>query len=134
MTYRSEGGANPTVAQLVPEWRGRATNLRQWGAAEGPARAWEDAATELEAALRAADAELLTLEQAATESGYSTDHLGRLVRQGKVPNAGRQHSPRIRRGDLPRKVGILPVAPVIAISRVQIARSVVNSHKERNDG
>jgi hypothetical protein len=29
--------------------------------------------------------------------------LGRLLRQGLIPNAGRPHAPRIRRADLPRR-------------------------------
>ena len=36
------------------------------------------------------------------ESCYSAAHLGRLVREGKVPNAGRPGTPRIARGDLPQ--------------------------------
>jgi hypothetical protein len=43
----------------------------------------------------------LTLAAAAALSGYSTDHLARLVRQGTLPNAGRRGAPRIRRADLP---------------------------------
>jgi len=47
--------------------------------------------------------ELLPLAAAARESGYSCDHLARLIRNGSIPNAGRRSAPRIRRGDLPRK-------------------------------
>jgi len=46
---------------------------------------------------------VLTLREAAVLSGYSVDHLGRLVRDGRLSNAGRLHSPRIRAGDLPRR-------------------------------
>jgi len=49
--------------------------------------------------------EALSLPQAASESGYSADHLAREVRVGRIPNAGRRGAPRIRRGDLPRKPG-----------------------------
>ena len=45
--------------------------------------------------------ELLSVRRAAIESGYSADHLGRLLREGKLANAGRANAPRIRRGDLP---------------------------------
>jgi hypothetical protein len=38
-------------------------------------------------------------------SGYSADHLGELVREGKIPNAGRKNAPLIRRLDLPMKAG-----------------------------
>jgi len=43
----------------------------------------------------------LNLRQAAIESGYSADHLGMLVRHGKIPNVGRPNAPKIRRRDLP---------------------------------
>ena len=69
----------------------------------------------------------LTLHEAADLSGYSTDHLGRLVREGKIPNAGRPKAPRIARKDLPRKTG--PVAGPIEIGeidRTQIVRSAIN--------
>jgi hypothetical protein len=52
---------------------------------------------ELEAALHDSEEELLDLQEAAPESGYSPDHLGRLVRDGKIPNAGRRNAPKIRR-------------------------------------
>jgi hypothetical protein len=48
---------------------------------------------------------LLTLTEAAEMSGYSADHLGRCVRDGMIPNAGRPNSPRIRRADLPLRTG-----------------------------
>ncbi|MCH7995010.1 MAG: hypothetical protein IIB57_11285, partial [Planctomycetes bacterium] len=46
---------------------------------------------------------VLTLGEAATRSGYSEGHLGRLVRQRKIPNAGEPRSPRIRVVDLPMR-------------------------------
>jgi len=101
--------------QAVPEhlpkrWRERAAALRDWGADEAAARLWERAAVELEQALRAAGAETLTLVQAAHETGLTADHLGDLVRQGKIPNAGRKGAPRIRRADLPAQQ--TPVRPL----------------------
>jgi hypothetical protein len=49
------------------------------------------------------DAELLTLTQAETESGYTYDHLRKLVAEGAIPNYGRKGKPMVRRGDLPMK-------------------------------
>jgi len=94
----------PPLGSLAASWRARAEELRQWGA-EGPARALERAAAELEASLRAGADEALTLEQAAKESNYSAEHLRHLVAAGKVPNAGRRGSPRVKRGDLPKRPG-----------------------------
>lgn len=76
-------------------------------------------------------AETLSLREAAIESGYSPDHLGRLVRTGSIPNAGRRNAPRIRRTDLPRKTSPLTARSTalklyLATPR-QIARDVVTS-------
>jgi len=92
----------PTILQLAETWRERAAQLRRYDAA-GAAVALEEAADELEHAIHAAKDELLNLVQAEAESGYSADYLGRLIREGKIPNAGRPHAPKIRRGDLPKK-------------------------------
>jgi hypothetical protein len=91
---------------LVAKWTDRARKLREWAAAKAAARVWEAAARELEVALLDADDELLNLQEASATSGYSAEHLGRLVRQGRIPNAGRPNAPRIRARDLPRKPGV----------------------------
>lgn len=49
--------------------------------------------------------ELLTLEQAAVETGYSKAHLRRLASLGRLPQQGSAYRPRYRRADLPRKAG-----------------------------
>lgn len=59
------------VRSLIAHWRHRAEGLRPY--APAVAAALEHAAAELEGALRAADADLLTLKDAARESGYSAD-------------------------------------------------------------
>ena len=66
----------------------------------------------------------------ARESGHSADHLGRLVRDGNIPNAGRSGAPRIARQHLPRKAGT--TAPRLAsrpklreLSTGQIVQSVI---------
>ncbi len=87
---------------LSDVWRTRAKSLRRYGS-EAPALALEACAAELEAAWRESDSTVLTLTAAARESGYSADHLGRLVREGKIPNAGRRGAPKIALKDLPRK-------------------------------
>ena len=47
--------------------------------------------------------ESLTLSQASARSGYTTDHLSRLIRQGKLKNVGRKGSPRVFAADLPKR-------------------------------
>ena len=122
---------------LVPSWRARAGKLREWASAEKAARAWEAAAGELEAALAAVEHELLNLQQAAKRSGYSPDHLGRLLREGRVPNSGRENAPKIKVSDLPRKPGQVPAQEVTrhaTAAKELIARSFLNAAGAGGDG
>ena len=95
--------ATPSLNALSTTWRARASELRTWAAADGPARALEQCAEQLDRALQITESEVLTIGQAALESGYSTEQLRRLIRQGRLPNSGRSGSPRLRRADLPRR-------------------------------
>jgi hypothetical protein len=97
-------------ASLLSKWRERAANLQQFGDPNS-ARLWQLAAVELEQALKALGEETLTLTEAAALSGYSADHLGWLVKHGKLRNYGRKNAPRIRRADLPIKSPAKPGRP-----------------------
>jgi hypothetical protein len=67
----------------------------------------------------------LTLSEAAAESGYSVDHLSRLLRSNRLPNAGRRYSPRIRRGDLPRRPNLRGPTQISHLGDArQVARDV----------
>lgn len=84
------------------------------------------------AQVRAANADrLLTLTEAAVISGYSPDHLGRLARQGKIPNAGTKYRPRLRAGDLPRRPQQQSIAKpaATAYDPVADARSLAGRRK-----
>ena len=90
-----------TLHDLIRRWRAMADGARV--VAPAVAEAFERTAAELEACLGEHAEALLPLSVAARESGYSADHLGRLVRLGRLRNHGRAHAPRVRRGDLPAK-------------------------------
>lgn len=92
------------VERLAETWREDAGRLRTYGDARG-AELMETLAGQLKAALEEARAEVLTLAQAAQESGYSERRLRELVAEGKVLNVGEKGRPRFRRGDLPLKPG-----------------------------
>jgi len=118
------------VDALATVWRARADEIRRF--APAAAEAFQEAALQLEQALRAAAAEPLNLRQAAKESGYSEDHLGRMVKKGKIPNVGRAHAPRVRRGDLPRKPGARAGAgPRGSASFASISRDAAGSRARR---
>ena len=128
LTASQEAASGASEHDLVTGWRQRAENLEPYSPAA--AKAFRQCADDLEATLRSAALEDLTLTEASELSGYSVDHLARLVRDGKIPNAGRPRAPRIRRGDLPRRAGTLPQsAPVAMVGGVQTAdrAAVVNS-------
>jgi hypothetical protein len=96
--------------ELVTEWRTRAQGFRRHGV-ESVATTIEVLAAELEATIWSERNELLTLANASRVSGLSVETLGRLIRQGKLPNAGRKFAPRLRRGDLPIRPRNRDVAP-----------------------
>ena len=117
-------------ANLPAEWRAEAESFQEHGV-EPAARAYERCARQLEESLMAEGGERLTLGEAAEESGYSTDHLGRLIREEKIPNAGRANAPRIRRADLPikPKPRALPVAEATSLpqtTNAQVVQSIID--------
>ena len=119
-----------TVRSLPVTWRRRAKALRRYGV-ETPATALERCAAELEDTIVERDETTYSLVEASRESGYSADHLGRLVRDGKIPNAGRPGAPRIAHRDLPRKAHV-PAEPRLAekrrsgeFSNAQIVQSII---------
>src|SRR3954468_20019993 len=91
-----------TSADLPETWRTLAMQLRSLGG-DAQARTLEWCADQLTTAMLQKADELLSLHRASEESGYSADHLGRLLRAGKIPNSGRTAKPLIRRSDLPVK-------------------------------
>lgn len=92
----------------LPEtWRKEAEKLRRIEQAS-PAAVYELCADEFDNWWREYGDVVLNLQEAARESGYSPHHLGRVVRQGKIANAGCENAPNIRRRDLPRKPGHKP--------------------------
>ncbi len=124
----------PTSVRRLPvTWRRQAKALRRYGG-DTPATAIERCADDLEATLVERDETTLSLVEAARESGYSRDHLGRLVREGKIPNAGRPNAPRIARRHLPLKA---PSEPPLADgtrrhdhSNAQIVQSIIRKGME----
>ncbi len=112
---------------LVKAWLTLAEQQRRLGA-ESVACTLEFCAAQLSAEDAQLGSEQLTLGQAAQISGYSTDHLGRLVRAGLIPNSGRPGAPRIARRELPIKPGQMAASPQDGqLSRTQIVRSAVDS-------
>lgn len=118
------------LERLVDAWREEADLFRKRGM-ERLAEMIESYADELERRLREWEMEALTVPEAAEESGHTADHIRRLIRQGKIQNAGTESSPQVRRCDLAQKWGHEPAdgrSPERpADSRSRVARTVVDS-------
>jgi len=111
---------------LAREFRVAASVFRQH-ALESVAIAYERCAQRVEEIVADESEQLLSLREASAMSGYSADHLGRLIREDTIPNAGRKGSPRIMRQDLPMKPGIMATAgPKAEVDLEQIVRSVID--------
>jgi hypothetical protein len=126
----------PTTAELPDEWRALAAQQRRLGA-DAQARILDFCADELAAALLRGGDERLSLARAAKESGYSVDHLSRLLREGKIPNSGRPSKPLIRRGDLPVKRSRCKEKPCMSPEKAYITgrlfRDIVHSKYGADD-
>jgi hypothetical protein len=91
------------LEELRAKWRARRDEFARFQASVDGATLCDQLLADLEGALSQRCDEMLTLRAAADLSGYTVDHLARLIRQGKLPNAGRKHAPRVHRADLPHK-------------------------------
>jgi hypothetical protein len=67
----------------------------------------------------------LSLKDAAALSGYSVEHLGRLVREGRIRNHGRKGAPRVRADELPSRR--------LALSRARSYDVDTDARKLRNE-
>ena len=88
------------VQDLLTRWRSEAETVGRCGH-QSTSRLIRRLAVEVEEALRDDRDETLRLAEATLESGYSTEHLRKMVASGKIPNSGAKGRPLIRRGDLP---------------------------------
>jgi hypothetical protein len=94
---------------LAQKWRQEADQNLRRGLKDAAAMA-RSFAEELDAYEVAHADELLTLDEAAKESGYHKDSLSRMMSEEKIPNAGTKGAPRVRRRDLPKKPPRQPVS------------------------
>ena len=117
--------------EFVTKWTSEAEAMRHRGVLVTGALLLDEVLRDFDAVTRGRANELLTLADAAVESGYAAEYLGALIRKGQIQNAGRAHAPRIRRQDLPRKPSRLPDPPaglkLVGATPRQIARAIIRS-------
>lgn len=90
------------LSEIAGRWRDEAAILRRRGAI-AQAEVLDDVARELTEGIREWREEELTLREAADESGYAYSTLQQYIAEGRLPNAGEEGAPRIRRRDLPHR-------------------------------
>jgi hypothetical protein len=98
------------AAEIIERWVQRQAEWSRLRIQVDGAALAAEVVVDLESLVRSRDLDALTLSAAAAVSGYSADHLSRLIRKGALLNVGRKGAPRIRRKDLP----IRPQASVAA--------------------
>lgn len=113
-----------TRHDFTTKWRARRDELARLGAQVDGAKLCDEVLADVEALLNSEDEALLGLREAAARSGYSSDHLRRLHRLGRLP--ARRDGRRLffRAGDLPKKPSIVDARPVRAYDPIADARRV----------
>jgi hypothetical protein len=117
-------GSAQKILDLAAEWTARAAMMREYGA-EAQAAAIEACAIELRDTVEAWQGEVLTLDQAVAESGYSYSTIQQKVASGEIRNVGTKGRPRVRRYDLPRKAP--PPTPVLESGEPDLAGEVLGT-------
>ncbi len=113
-----------TREDFVARWRARRDELARLGAQVEGAKLCDEVLADVEALLNSEDEALLGLQEAAERSGYSSDHLRRLHRKGKLPARREGRRLFFRAGDLPKKPNVVDVEPIRAYDPVADARRV----------
>jgi hypothetical protein len=92
--------SNPEL-EILERWIARRDELERLHASVDGAKLCEDVVNDLEKLIVAREEATVTLTEAAEITGYSTDHLARLVKNGRIRNAGRKYRPLLMLRDLP---------------------------------
>ena len=122
-----------TEAELIAKWEARAAEYEDVGAQVSGATLCRTFLEDLASVWAANEHRVLSLAEAAAWSGYSTPHLARLVKQGKLQTLRLPESRgrlNFRQGDLPRKPG----APHPSRAGVHELASRLFGGKERRYG
>ena len=87
--------------EVVERWTSRRDELKRLNASVDGATLCDEVLNDLDALLTSRSEQTVTLAEAADLSGYSRDHLARLIRLGRIRNAGRKHRPLLLVRELP---------------------------------
>jgi hypothetical protein len=96
------------MRDILDRWRLRRETYRNDGALVSGERIAEQVVADLEAALQdTPESALVSLAEAGRLCGYRPDTLRRKIDAGELRDYGTPHRPRVRVGELPRKVDCL---------------------------
>ena len=94
------------AGEIRDRWLARRDELRRLNASVDGAALCDEVLADLEKIVSDPAEKPVTIREAAKLSGYSEDHIGRLLREGKLDNVGRKHAPRVMPSALPRRAGL----------------------------
>ena len=125
-----------TTDELLLRWSERQRDFARMGALVKGECLCADILLDLEQLRASEDEATLPLDDAAYISGYSTDHLRRLVREGKLPCVRRGRELFFRLRDLPKEPGAIDVTLCATYDPVADARRVARrrTHGGLNHG
>jgi len=113
-----------TRDEFVTRWTARKSELERLGALVDGAKFCSEVLGDFDALTTSEDERLLALQEASSISGYSTHHLRKLARNGKLPVEKRGRRLYFRVKDLPRKATVFDAQPARAYDPVADARQV----------
>lgn len=119
-------GLDSNLFTFVEKWNGQAEAWTRLKAQVSGSEVCRDVLEDLRAIGSDLAGVTLNLTEAAELSGYTPDHLSRMVRAGQLPNHGEPHRPRIPLMSLPAKAkGERDSVLGSKLSPTEIARAVV---------
>jgi hypothetical protein len=95
---------SPARNELVDRWRARREEWSKFGAFVDGAAVAEEILADIAMLADYQTYLPVDIATASQVSGYSADHLRRLISQGKLRNAGRKGAPKVFISDLPRRI------------------------------
>jgi hypothetical protein len=121
-----------TLRDLIDRWSKRRDEWARFHAHVDGAAIAGELLTDLAELQRRAGAESVLLPEAAQLSGYSIEHLRRLVATGKIENVSANGRIRVRRADLPQKATKRPLPTdsgprTLSLSRSDVASDIMRS-------
>jgi hypothetical protein len=123
-----------TPGQFLAKWTAEADAMHRRGVMVNGAGLCSEILTDFRAVMASQGEFVLSLPEAAARSGYTAEHLGRMVRDGRISNAGRRGAPRIRAADLPRKPPALVPSGPRAYDPSADARTLLDRQRGDSNG